>query len=118
MNKQDLIYLCGNAERALTNWKKLMPEEWKVELVSELKPFDHYIPQIHIGTSSPIQQYKQMAWFVEIYVGGKCVIRESYIPKENEDLKIVEGMLITRTINNIFFNGVMGTKIQLEKLNL
>jgi len=52
----------------------------------------------------------KMVWFVEVGVDRKVIFRRSHIPRENEDLKIVEGFMITRVLRDIFTFGVMSSK--------
>ena len=65
---------------------------------------------MHIGTTKSIPTEIRMAWFVEVGVDGKVIFRESSLPKESEDLKIVEGFLISKVLRNIFTLGVMSSK--------
>jgi len=101
--------LCSNLEREL-NERKETNQRRTVELFSGLKPSDYYLPQMHIGTTKSIPTEGRMAWFVEVGVDGKVIFRESYLPKESEDLKIVEGFMISRVLRNIFTFGVMSSK--------
>lgn len=101
--------LCSNLEKEL-NERKETSQVRTVEFFSGLKPYDYYLPQMHIGTTKSIPKENIMAWFVEVGVDGKCLFRESHIPKEGEDTSIVEGFLIMRVLRNIFTFGVMSTK--------
>jgi hypothetical protein len=101
--------LCLNLEKEL-NERKETSQRRTVEFFSGLKPSDYYLPMMHIGTTKSIPTEGRMAWFVEVGVDGKVIFRESYIPKENEDLKIVEGFMISRVLRNIFTFGVMSSK--------
>lgn len=101
--------LCSNLEKEL-NERKETNQRITVEFFSGLKPFDYYLPMMQIGTTKSIPTEKKMAWFVEVGVDGKTIFRESYIPKESEDLKIVEGFMISRVLCNIFTFGVMSSK--------
>lgn len=101
--------LCSNLEREL-NERKEANQRRTVEFFSGLKPSDYYLPQMHIGTTKSIPKEGKMAWFVEVGVDGKVVFRESYIPREGEDLKTVEGFMINRVLRNIFTFGVMSSK--------
>ena len=101
--------LCSNLEREL-NERKETNQRRTVEFFSGLKPSDYYLPMMHIGTTKSIPTEGRMAWFVEVIVDGKVIFRESHIPKESEDLKIVEGFMISRVLRNIFTFGVMLSK--------
>jgi len=101
--------LCSNLEKEL-NERKETNQRRTVEFFSGLKPSDYYLPMMHIGTTKSIPTEGKMAWFVEVGVDGKVIFRESYIPKESEDLKIVEGFMISRVLRNIFTFGVMSCK--------
>ena len=101
--------LCSNLEREL-NERKETNQRRTVEFFSGLKPSDYYLPQMHIGTTKSIPKEGKMAWFVEVGVDGKVVFRESYIPREGEDLNTVEGFMINRVLRNIFTFGVMSSK--------
>jgi hypothetical protein len=101
--------LCLNLERQLNELNEANHRR-TVELFSGLKPSDYYLPAIHIGTTRPIPTDGKMAWFVEVRVDGKVIFKESYIPKEGEDLKVVEGFMISKVLNSIFAFGVMSSK--------
>ena len=101
--------LCSNLEREL-NERKETNQRRTVEFFSGLKPSDYYLPMMHIGTTKSIPTEVRMAWFVEVGVDSKVIFRESYIPKESEDLKIVEGFMISKVLRNIFTFGVMSSK--------
>ena len=101
--------LCSNLEKEL-NERKETNQKRTVEFFSGLKPSDYYLPQMHIGTTKSIPTEIRMAWFVEVGVDGKVIFRESSLPKESEDLKIVEGFLISKVLRNIFTFGVMSSK--------
>jgi hypothetical protein len=107
--KSILQELCENLEKEL-NQRRETSNKRTVEFFSGLKPSDYYLPTMHIGTSKSISKEGKMAWFVEIGVDGKVIFRESYIPKESEDLKIVEGFMVTRVLRNIFTFGVISSK--------
>ena len=108
-HKLILQELCSNLEREL-NERKETNQRRTVEFFSGLKPSDYYLPKMHIGTTKSIPTEGRMAWFVEVGVDGKVIFRESYIPKESEDLKIVEEFMISRVLRNIFTFGVMSSK--------
>lgn len=101
--------LCSNLEREL-NERNETKQRRTVEFFSGLKPSDYYLPAMHIGTTKSIPTEGKLAWFVEVGVDGKVIFRESHIPKESEDLKIVEGFLIKKVLRNIFTFGVMSSK--------
>ena len=106
--------LCSNLEREL-NERKETNQRRTVEFFSGLKPSDYYLSQMHIGTTKSIPKEGKMAWFVEVGVDGKVVFRESYIPREGEDLNIVEGFMINKVLRNIFTFGVMSSKKFLDE---
>ena len=112
--KELLIELCDNLEKELN--EREGEQSHKVELQSGLKPENYFTPAMHIGTTSSIPDRVRMAWFVELWVDGECIFRENYVPKKTEDLKIVEGFLISRVLNRIFAFGVMTSKSFLDKL--
>ena len=93
--------LCKNLEKDLNN---LNPYGGKrtVEFISQLSP-SNFLPQNKtIGTLR-----FEMMWLAQIKIDNKTVFQYSYIPRENEDLKIVEGMMLSRILNHIFSYGVM-----------
>ena len=106
--------LCSNLERKL-NERKETTQARPVEFFIGLKPSNYFLPQMHIGTTKSIPKEVEMAWFVEIRIDGKVIFRESYLPKESEDLKIVEGFLITNILNSIFACAVMASTELLTK---
>lgn len=112
MSKDEVIELCSHLQNML-NFKE---EKHKVDFFLGFKPSIYYLPMIHIGTSSSINNKKENALFAEIFVDGRCIFRESYIPRETEDLKVAEGMLITRLIKSVFCHGVWSQKQVLENL--
>ena len=101
--------LCSNLEREL-NERKETNQRRTVEFFSGLKPSDYYLPQMHIGTTKSIPKESRMSRFVEVGVDGKVIFRESYLPRKSEDLKIVEGFMISKVLRNIFTFGVMSSK--------
>lgn len=109
--------LCSNLEREL-NERKETNQRRTVEFFSGLKPSDYYLPQMHIGTIKSIPTKGRMAWFVEVGVDGKVIFRESYILKESKDLKIVEELMISRVLRNIFTVGVMTSKKFIDERQL
>ena len=56
----------------------------------------------------------EMMHVVEISIDGKVIFSESYIPRKSEDLKTVEGMMLTRLLRNIFNYGVLASKQAIE----
>lgn len=106
--KELLIELCDKLEKELN--QREGKETHKVELQSGLKPETYFTPMIHIGTTRTLPDEVRMAWFVEIWVDGKCILRESHLPKETELLETVEGFLISRVLRHIFTFGVMSSK--------
>jgi len=121
MDKSILVELCENLQEVLNLQEQVVkkPATHKVELVSQLKPENYWLPMMHLGTTKTISEGTgiSMAWFVEVYVDGKCIFRESYLQREGEDLKIVEGMLITRMLKNVFCYGIMSSKQQMETMS-
>jgi hypothetical protein len=102
--------LCSNLEKEL-NERKETNQRRTVEFFSGLKPYDYYLPQMHIGTTKSIPtEDEMMAWVVEVGVDGKVIFRDSYLPKESEDLEIVEGFMISRILRNIFTAGIISSK--------
>jgi hypothetical protein len=119
MDKSILVELCENLQEMLNLQEQVVkkPATHKVELVSQLKPDNYWLPMMHLGTSKTVSDEIKNAWFVEVYVDGKCIFRESYLPRKSEDLKIVEGMLITRVLKNVFCYGIMSSKHQMETMS-
>jgi len=113
--KTILQELCSDLEKDL-NQRDETGKERRVELFSGLKPFDYFLPTMHIGTSKSIPVHGVMSWFVEVIVDGKVIFRESYIPKESERLITVEGFLIKRVLRNIFTFGVASSKQFIEDM--
>jgi hypothetical protein len=118
MERLDLISLCAKLEHSLNRFDKRngRPQTNKVEFISGLKPDNYWLPNIHIGTSKTISDKIRLAWTVEIKVNDVCIFRESHIPHETEDLKVVEGMLIERILMQIFEYGVMSAKDSIMSL--
>lgn len=106
--KNLLLELCDTLQKEL-NTREVSPSH-KVELISGLKPENYFAPMMHIGTSETLPDSIRMAWFVEVWVDGKCIFRESHLPHETEDVKIVEGFLMRRVLRHIFTFGVMSSK--------
>ena len=106
--KELLIALCNNLEKELN--EREGQQTHKVELQSMLKPENYFTPMMHIGTTRTLPDKVRMAWFVEVWVDGKCIFRESSVPHETEDLKIIETVLINRILRLIFTFGVMSSK--------
>ena len=106
--KELLIELCDNLEKELN--QREGKQTHKVELQSGLKPESYFTPMMHIGTTRTLPDGVRMAWFVEVWVDGKCIFRESHVPHETEALEIVEGFLISRVLRHIFTFGVMSSK--------
>jgi hypothetical protein len=98
--------LCKNLEKDLNN---LNPYGGKrtVEFISQLSP-SNFLPQNKtIETLRDESGRFEMMWLVQIKIDNKTVFQHSYIPRESEDLKIVEGMMLNRILNHIFSYGVM-----------
>jgi len=108
--KELLIELCSNLEKDLNMREAKTAQTHKVEFFSGMKTGGYYLPMMHIGTTKTLPDTIQMAWFVEVWVDGDCIFRESHLPHETETLEIVEGFLITRVMRNIFTFGVMSSK--------
>ena len=106
--KELLIDLCANLEKELNMMGGKLTH--KVEFVSGLKSHDYYLPMMHIGTTNSLPDTIIMAWFVEVWVDGKCIFRESHVPRESEVLETVEGFLTNRVLSRIFTFGVMLSK--------
>lgn len=121
MDKSILVELCDNLQEVLNLQEQVVnkPATHKVKLVSEMKQDNYWLPMMHLGTTKTISEGTglKMAWFVEVYVDGKCIFRESYLPRENEDLEVVEGMLVTRMLKNVFCYGIMSSKHQMETMS-
>lgn len=115
MQDKLLESLCSNLEREL-NERNETSEKITVEFFSGLKPNEYFLPSMHIGTTKSTPTKGTMAWFVEISIDKKVIFRESCVPKQDEDLEIIEGMLRARILRNIFTFGVMTSKSYLEKL--
>ncbi|MBK9800692.1 MAG: hypothetical protein IPP56_13590 [Bacteroidetes bacterium] len=86
----------------------------KRELQSGLKPEGFFANDV-VGTVKTLSDGVQMAWFVELLVDGKCIFREAYVPRETEELEIVEAFLISRVLRHIFTFGVMTSKRFIDK---
>lgn len=93
--------LCSNLEIEL-NERKETNQKRRVIFFSGLRPCD-YFSQIKSGRL-------RESWFVEVIVDNDLIFRESYIPREDEDLKIVEEMMIKRVLRNIFSYGILASK--------
>jgi hypothetical protein len=107
-HKELLIELCDNLQQELN--QREGEEIHEVELRSGLKPEGYFTSMMHIGTTRTLPDAVRMAWFVEVWVDGECVFRESSVPHKTEPLEIVEGFLITKVLRNIFTFGVMSSK--------
>ena len=114
MNKKELLTeLCCNLQDELN--EKDGSKIHKVELQSGLKPEGYFLPMMCVGTVKTLSDGVQMAWFVELLVDGKCIFREAYVPRETEELEIVEAFLISRVLRHIFTFGVMTSKRFIDK---
>jgi len=100
--------LCNTLQKEL-NERDKPTQPRKVDFVSGLKPENYWLPLMYFGTGKP-SPIVRMAWFVEIWIDGKCIFRQSHIPHESEDLNIVEGFLIRRVLRDAFTFGVMASK--------
>ena len=108
-----LNYLCDNLQESLRQAEMLdkKPPTSTVTLFSGWKEVGYFYPRLD-------DEIVQLAWHVEIFVNNNCLFRESYIPKENEDIEIVEGMVMQRVLNSVFHYGVMAVKKISETPNL
>lgn len=110
MKKEELVRFCSDLEDNLK--RSPSPRMFfndvsrKVEFFSGLKPDNYYLPAMHIGTSKSIPEEQRMAWFVEIFVYGQCVFRDSMHILDNSE-EDVEAILINRVFKMIFNHGVM-----------
>ena len=93
--------LCSNLEIEL-NEREETNQKRRVIFFSGLKPCD-YFSEIKAGRL-------RESWFVEVIVDNDVIFQESYIPREDEDLKIVEEMMINRVLRNIFSYGIITSK--------
>ena len=117
MDKKNLlIELCKNLQEELIERKETNKER-TVVFFSGFKPYNYVLPHIHIGTTKSLPNEIEMAWFVEIWLDEICIFRQSYIPRESEDIDIVEQMLITRVFRDIFTYGIMSSKEFINKMN-
>jgi hypothetical protein len=106
--KELLIELCDNLQKELN--QREGKQTHKVELQSGLKPESYFTPIMHIGTTRTLPDEVRMAFFVEVWVDGKCIFRETHVPHITEALEIVEDFLISRVLRHIFAFGVMSSK--------
>jgi hypothetical protein len=112
--KELLIELCNNLEKELN--QRDGKKTHKVQLQSGLKPENYFVPMMSIGITRKSYNGVSMAWFVEVWVDGKCIFRESHVPHKTEKLEIVEGFLIKRVFRHIFTFGVMSSKKTIDEL--
>jgi len=108
-----LIELCENLQSEL-NYIQETPRERSVCLYSGTKPENYWLPNIYISTTKPVPKELTMAWFVELIIDGQVIFRETHVPRDSEDLKIVEAFLLKRLLRNIFTFGVMESKKYLD----
>lgn len=113
MKKKDLLIgLCENLEEEM-NDRELHPFH-KVRFESSLKPNGYYLPEIHLGTSKSMPVKELLSWFVEIWVDGTCIFRQSQIPHESDHLESIEAHLIDRVLRDVFTYGIMSSKKFIE----
>ena len=108
--KELLEELCKNLEKQINflqagNYKK-------VEFFSGLRPHTFLPSQMTVGTIR--DERNEMMHVVEISIDEKVVFSESYIPRKSEDLKTIEGFMLTRILRNVFNYGVLASKQAIE----
>ena len=108
--KELLEELCKNLERQI-NFSQAWNSK-KVEFFSGLRPYTFLPSQMTVGIVR--EDRSEMMHVVEISIDEKVVFSESYIPRNGEDLKIVEAMMLTRLLRNIFNYGVLSSKQAIE----
>lgn len=86
----------------------------KITLSSGWKPDGYYLPRIHVGTSKTISDEIPLSYHVEVLWNSTVVFRGSHIPNEGEAIKIVEGMLARRILNNMCMMGFMEAKRSID----
>lgn len=82
-----------------------------VEFFSGLKPSQYFLPHMSIGREIPTRT----AWFVEIFVDGMCIFRESYVPSKGDSLEIIESKLIDVLLQQVFNFGVTSAEKLIKK---
>lgn len=112
--KSEIIKGCCDALKENLRFDKV---KHTVSFISEFKPYNYYLPEMHIGSSLSISDKIPMAWFAEIYVDNKCIFRESLIPNEDDNLNNIEEVVIDRLLKNVFIYGVMSSKNNLERFS-
>lgn len=93
--------LCSKLEIELNEGKETNKKR-TVNFFSGLRPCDYF-------SLTEIGRLRE-SWFVEVRVDNEVIFRESYLPRNDEDLKIVEEMMINRVLCNIFSYGIMASK--------
>lgn len=115
--KDTLIKLCSNLEANLN--EKSGDTHHKVKITCELKPSDYFLPQFHPGTSETVylQDNKQEAFFVELWLDDKCLYRKSGIlPDDSPDTRDdFENYFLDELLNLIFRYGVISINESLLK---
>jgi len=106
--KELLIELCANLEKELN--MRESKQIHQVKFSSGLKALNYFTPAMHIGTTKTLPNSLKSAWFVEVWIDGKCIFRESHVLNKTDALEMVEELLINRVLRSIFTFGVMSSK--------
>ena len=75
-------------------------EPYKITFFSGYKPANYFVPKIVFSTKQVLDNndiFSQPAWFCEIFINNKCIIRECIIPVDETDEEIEN-----KVLNNFF----------------
>lgn len=102
----DIIELCRHLEDVATH--PLNKEKVKVTYFNGVKEASYYAPKF-VTTKMALSGEADkvtLAWYAEIFVNGRCIFRESWIPSD-EDWGMAEIKANERLIKSIFCHGIM-----------
>lgn len=113
MTKEELQNLLDYFKMVNNQGNNIINPIEKLELFSGEKPSGYYAPNMFIGSNSNpesmhLHEKLRMtpAWFVEIWVDGICVFRESRMSNRGEDPQKFEQGLIDNVVKGIFVYGL------------
>lgn len=102
--------LCHHLEMVASLVKKV-----KVEYFNGKKPSGYHVPKFittKMALSGEADKIR-MAWYAEIFVDGRCIFRESWMPSD-DDWELAEKKANKKLIESIFCYGVMSSKQFME----
>lgn len=114
--KEELIRLLNRYEDIL-NIRGGSESVKETFLFSGIKPSSYYLPSIMMGSGNKLYDDIRYSWFVEIWIDGLCIYRQSMTNIEQEDLQQYEDVLLKRTMNDIFMFGLSSCLQYTKEMN-